>query len=56
MDSYDYWMVSTFGYTLAVKVEDIVYGLPIFFSGIVITAFLTGIFIRRLHNKCYFLK
>ena len=26
IDSYDYWMVSTFGYDLAVKIEDVVYG------------------------------
>lgn len=50
MESYDYWMVNTFGYELAVKVEDVVYGLSMFFLGIVVMAFLTGIFIRHLHS------
>ncbi len=50
MDSYDYWMVSTFGYDLAVKIEDIAYGLSMFFLGMVVMAFFTGIFIRRLRS------
>ena len=50
MDSYDYWMVNTFGYDLAVKIEDIVYGLSMFFLGMVVMAFFTGIFIRHLHS------
>lgn len=50
MDSYDYWMVSTFGYDLAVKIEDVAYGLSMFFLGMVVMAFFTGIFIRHLRS------
>ncbi len=50
LEVYDYWMVNTFGYDLAVKIEDIFYGLSMIFIGILIMAFLTGIFIRRLYS------
>lgn len=43
-------MVDTFGYDLAVKIEDIFYGLSMIFIGILIMAFFTGIFIRRLYS------
>nr|WP_302596369.1 hypothetical protein [uncultured Cellulosilyticum sp.] len=50
LEAYDYWMVNTFGYDLAVKIEDIFYGLSMIFIGILIMALLTGIFIRRLYS------
>ena len=50
LDRYDYFMVSTFGYDVAVKIEDIVYGLSMLFIGMVIMAFFTGVFIRRLRS------
>lgn len=50
IDAYDYWMVNIFGYDLAVKIEDIFYGLSMIFIGILIMALLTGIFIRRLYS------
>lgn len=50
LDAYDYWMVSTFGYDLAVKIEDVFYGLSMIFIGMLIMAFFTGVFIRRLHS------
>lgn len=48
--NYDYWMVNTFGYELAVKIEDVVYGLSMIFIGMLIMALFTGIFIRHLHS------
>lgn len=47
---YDFWIVSTFGYDLAVRIEDIVYGLSMIFVGILIASICNGAFLRRLRS------
>ena len=50
MKAYDYWIVSTFGYELAVRIEDFLFGLSMIFIGVIIFAFLSSIFIRNIHS------
>lgn len=43
-------MVDTFGYELAVRIEDILYGAGMFALGAIFMGFLGAIFILRLHG------
>ena len=47
---YATFMVNTFGYELAIRLEDIFYGVSMFILGGITMGFLTARFILRLHE------
>lgn len=50
VDSYANFMINTFGYDVAVRIEDILYGAGMFVLGGICMAFLGAYFILRLHG------
>ena len=50
VDSYATFMVNTFGYDVAVRIEDMLYGAGMFVLGGIFMAFLGASFILRLHG------
>ena len=50
INMYSTFLVNTFGYDLAVRLEDIFYGLAMFTLGAIAMGFLTANFILRLHG------
>ena len=50
VDMYSTFMVNTFGYDLAVRLEDIFYGLSMFVLGGIAMGFLTANFILHLYE------
>ncbi|MGL4798371.1 MAG: hypothetical protein ACRCWY_03085, partial [Cellulosilyticaceae bacterium] len=50
VDMYSTFMVTTFGYDLAVRLEDIFYGLAMFSLGVIVMGFFTANFILHLHD------
>ncbi|QEH70051.1 hypothetical protein QTL86_02900 [Cellulosilyticum sp. ST5] len=50
MYMYSTFLVDTFGYDLAVRLEEIFYGLAMFILGAIAMGFLTANFILRLHG------
>ena len=47
---YATFMVNTFGYELAIRLEDIFFGASMFVLGGIVMSFLTATFILRLHE------
>ncbi len=50
IDMYATFMVNTFGYEMAIRLEDIFYGVSMFILGGITMGFLTARFILRLHE------
>lgn len=50
VDMYSVFMVNTFGYDLAVRLEDIFYGAAMFALGAIVMGFFTANFILHLHD------
>ncbi len=50
INMYSDFMVNTFGYSLAVHLEDVFYGLAMFLLGGIAMSFLAANFILRLHG------
>ena len=49
-DAYSYWIVSTFGYESAVRIEEIMTSLSTFILGMLAMALISSYFILRLHS------